>query len=187
MSAWVSKALYHFIPLHPSTISNWEVVHRTLITFSKVAGWKSIRFWKTLRVRCAGTHSSIIHDSGRTFRAGISKLPPGVNVPCTLNKSRNQCPRLQPLCFQMTETAVGNQIWHLNHCRSLAWLWESLLRVTSGGAVGRGREWCMEVAVVCVCSCRKNQNLKAGPVLKLSGVPLKALKVGRKSLPGEKS
>lgn len=112
MSAQVTQAFYHFIPLHPSPpISNWEAVYRTLITFSKVAGWKSVRFWKTLRVRCAGTHSSIIHDSGRTFRAGISKLPPGVNVPCTLNKSRNQCPRLQPLCFQTTETAVRYDTW----------------------------------------------------------------------------
>ncbi len=140
------------LSIHPS-ISNWELVYRTPITFSKVAGWKSVRFWKTLRVRRAGTHSSIIHDSGRTFRAGISKLPPGVNVPCTLNKSRNQCPRLQPLCFQKTETAVGNQIWYLNRCRSPAWLWESLLRVTSGGAVSRGRQVETELHGDCSCVC----------------------------------
>lgn len=47
----------------------------------------------------------------------------------------------------------SSQIWHLNRCRSPAWLWESLLRVTSGGAVSRGRQVETELHGDCSCVC----------------------------------
>lgn len=154
MCTWASQVLCLFISLHhPPSLT--EKLYTELTDhiqqssrMKKKQKKKSVRFWKTLRVRCAGTHSSIIHDSGRTFRDGISKLPPGVNVPCTLNKSRITARGSSPYVFKRwkQQLVIRYDTW------TAADLLHDFERVYCVWPLeaDRWRQWRMEITV---CAC----------------------------------